>query len=79
LLKGEKGVRVFAKARLGDRIDAIIPHEYEEDRLGTHELAVKHAPRTELPIGDRARRIPGASLWRARDPSKLIANIGRGA
>jgi hypothetical protein len=57
LLKGQKGVRVFAKARLRDRIDAIIAHEYEEDRLGTHELALKHAPKTELPISDEARRI----------------------
>ncbi len=57
LLKGEKGGRVFAKARLLDRIDAIIAHEYEEDRLGNHELALKHAPKTKLPISDGARRI----------------------
>src|SRR5262249_9139130 len=57
LLKGNPGSRVFAKARLGDRIDAIIAHEYEEDRLGTHELTLKHAPMTELPISDGARRI----------------------
>jgi hypothetical protein len=57
LLKGKPGVRVFAKARLRDRIDAIIAHEFEEDRLGTHELALKHAMKTELPISDGARRI----------------------
>ncbi len=56
LLKG-KGSRIWPKARLKDRIDAIIAHEYEEDRLGTHELALKHAMKTELPISDGARRI----------------------
>lgn len=57
LLKGNPGERVFARASLRDRIDAIIAHEYEEDRLGTHELALKHAPRTELPVTDGARWI----------------------
>ena len=57
LLRGEKGARVFAKARLCDRIDAIIAHEYEEDRFGTHELALKHAMKTALTISDGARRI----------------------
>jgi hypothetical protein len=44
-------------ARLRDRIDAIIAHEWEEDRLGSHEAALKAAPRTELPVSDGARRI----------------------
>jgi hypothetical protein len=57
LLKGRKGGQVFAKARLRDRIDAIIVHEFEEDRLGTHELALTHAPKSALPISDEARRI----------------------
>jgi hypothetical protein len=57
LLQGKPGVRVFARARLRDRIDAIIAHEYEEDRLGTHELALKHGAKTELPVSDGARRI----------------------
>jgi hypothetical protein len=57
LLKGQNGVRVFAKARLRDRIDAIIAHEYEEDRLGTREAALKHGAKTALPISDGARRI----------------------
>jgi hypothetical protein len=60
LLKGMKGARVFAKARLRDRIDAIISHEYEEDRLGTHELSLKHGAKTALPVSDGARRILGA-------------------
>ena len=56
LLKGD-GSRVWPKARLRDRIDAVIAHEYEEDRLGSHEAAVKAAPKTALPISDGARRI----------------------
>ena len=36
LLDGEKGARLWPRMRLLDRIDAIIPHEYEELRLGTH-------------------------------------------
>ena len=52
-----KGSRVWPKARLRDRIDAIIGHEHEEYRIGSHEEALKLAPRTELPIRDGARRI----------------------
>jgi len=40
LLKGKKGGRIWPKARLRDRIDAIIAHECEEDRLGSHEAAL---------------------------------------
>jgi hypothetical protein len=57
LLEGNPGSRVFAKARLRDRIDAIIAHEYEEDRLGTHEASLKHGWKTGLPITEGARRI----------------------
>jgi hypothetical protein len=57
LLKGRKGCRIWPKASLRDRIDAIIAHEYEEDRLGSHEAALKHAAKTKLPISDEARRI----------------------
>jgi hypothetical protein len=57
LLKGMKGGRVWTKARLRDRIDAVIVHEYEEDRLGTHEASLKHAPKTALPVTVGARRI----------------------
>jgi hypothetical protein len=38
-------------------IDAIIAHEWEESRHGTHEAAVKAGPKTELPVTDGARRI----------------------
>ncbi len=52
-----KGSRLWAKARLRDRIDAVIAHEFEEDRLGSHEASLKHAPKTELLITNGARRI----------------------
>lgn len=57
LLKGLRGSRVSAEATLRDRIDAIIAHEYEEDRLGTHQAALRHGTKTALPITDGARRI----------------------
>jgi hypothetical protein len=57
LLKGKKGGRIWPKMRLKDRIDAIIAHEYEELRRGSHVEALKAAAKTELPISDRARRL----------------------
>ena len=57
LLKGRKGGRVWAKARLRDRIDAIIAHEWAEDQTLDHSAALKAAVKTELPVGDGARRI----------------------
>lgn len=57
LLKGKKGGRLWPKARLRDRIDAIIAHEWEEDRHGDHEGALKAAARTGLPVSDGARTI----------------------
>ena len=57
-LKGAKGGKLWAKARLRDRIDAIISHEYEElIHGGDHEAAIREAPKTNLPISDMARRI----------------------
>lgn len=56
LLKG-RGRRVWAKARLRDRIDAVIAHEYEESRTVDHDAALKAAARTGLPVTDGARRI----------------------
>ncbi len=55
LLKGEKGGRLWSKARLRDRIDAIIAHEWEESFVGDHQKALKAAPKTKLPITDQAR------------------------
>ena len=57
LLKGEKGGRLWLKARLRDRIDAIITHEWEESKTTDHVSALKAAPETDLPITDGARRI----------------------
>jgi hypothetical protein len=58
LLKRKKGGRLWPKARLRDRIDAIIAHEYEELRHhGLHARALKAAARTGLPISDAARRL----------------------
>ena len=57
LLKGRKGGLIWPRASLRDRIDAIIAHEWEEDRHGSHEVALKKAPRTELSVSDGARWI----------------------
>ena len=57
LLEGKRGGRLWAKARLRDRIDASIVHELEENRHGTHAEALAAAARTELAITDGARRI----------------------
>jgi hypothetical protein len=57
LLKGGKGGRIWPKARLRDRIDAIIAHEWEESKTSDHAAALKVAPKTALSITDGARRI----------------------
>jgi hypothetical protein len=63
LLKGHKGGRLWAKATLRDRIDATIPHEYEELLAGgDYEAAIKAAARTKMPISDMARRINRARV-----------------
>ena len=66
---GKKAGKLFERSRLRDRLDAIIAHEYEEHRHGmSHEKALKAAPKTQLPISDRAREIAKAMEkgWRAR-------------
>ncbi len=57
LLKGKKGGRIWPQARLRDRIDATIAHEWAESKLINHEAAVKAAAKTELPVSDGAKRI----------------------
>jgi hypothetical protein len=57
LLKGKKGGRTWPKARLRDRIDATIAHEWAESQHVDHEAALKAAARTELPVSDGAKRI----------------------
>jgi hypothetical protein len=56
LLKAQ-GSRIWPKARLRDRIDAVIAHDNEEVRTGSHQGSLKAAPKTNLPITDGARRI----------------------
>jgi hypothetical protein len=58
LLDGEKGGRIWPKMKLKDRIDATIPHEYEELLAGgNHAEAIKNAAKTKMPISDAARRL----------------------
>jgi hypothetical protein len=49
--------RAWARARLRDRIDAVIAHEYEECLRGSDAAARRHAPTTRLRISDEARAI----------------------
>jgi hypothetical protein len=57
LLKGQKGSRIWPRARLRDRIDAAIAHEWAEAELVNHEAALKAAAKTGLPVSNGARRI----------------------
>ena len=57
LLKGKKGGRIWPKAALRDRIDAIIAHEWAEDQTLNHGAALKAAAKTELPVSEGAKRI----------------------
>jgi hypothetical protein len=53
---GPEASTAYAKARLRDRMDAGIAHEYEEVKGGgDHVYAYEHAPDTELPIRREAR------------------------
>jgi hypothetical protein len=57
LLKGKKGGRIWPNLRLKDRIDAIIAHEWAEDKTLDHDDALKAAAKTELPVSESAKRI----------------------
>jgi hypothetical protein len=57
LLEGKKGGRIWPKLPARIRADAIIAHEYEELRHGSHVDALKAAPETELPITPESRRL----------------------
>ncbi len=61
----------WEKARLRDRIDAVLAHEYEESIAGTHEGAEMRAADTALPISDRARRILRAIADRENHGGRL--------
>jgi hypothetical protein len=54
---GWKTGELFERSRLRDRMDAIIAHEFEEQRHGSHSGALNAAPKTALPISHRAREI----------------------
>ena len=62
LLKSQKGGRLWAHARLRDRIDATIAHELAESESLDHKQALKDAARTKLPISPGARAI--VRRWR---------------
>jgi hypothetical protein len=47
----------WSMARLRDRIDAVIAHEFEEAIAGTHGAALQNAPNTNLNISNGARQI----------------------
>jgi hypothetical protein len=47
----------WSRARLKDRIDAVIAHEYEECIRGTDQATRQYAPITRLRISDEARAI----------------------
>jgi hypothetical protein len=49
--------QTWSRARLKDRIDAVIAHEYEECIRGSDQAARQHAPTTRLRISDQARAI----------------------
>jgi hypothetical protein len=57
LLQGKKGGRIWPHARLVDRIDSIIAHEWAEDQTLDHDEALKAAAKTELPVSAGAKRI----------------------
>ena len=54
---GTAASELWTKARLRDRIDSVIAHEYEELLAGSHHDAVSRAAETMLPISKPARRI----------------------
>ncbi len=55
---GPEASDAYMKARLRDRIDSGIAHEYEEAKGGgSHEYAYEYAPETELPIRHEAREL----------------------
>ncbi len=55
---------IWRKARLRDRCDAVIAHEYHEGQGISHAEAERRAAQTELPVTDGARRILRAMLER---------------
>ncbi len=54
---GPEALKVWAKGRVRDRIDAVIAHEHLETQGVPHDEVVQRAPDTDLPIGENACRI----------------------
>ena len=57
---GEQYASFWKHARLRDRIDSIIVHEYEEANGVSHEEAVSLSPDTKLPVRRQVRDILSA-------------------
>jgi hypothetical protein len=55
---------IWSEARLRDRCDAVIAHEYHEGQGVSHAEAERRAAQTELPITEGARRILRAMVER---------------
>ena len=61
---------VWEKARLRDRIDATIVHEFTESQVGTHGAAEALAADTDRPISKRARQILRAMASKDKPPER---------
>ena len=57
---------VWRKARVRDRCDAVIAHEYHEGQDVSHTEAERQASQTDLPVTDGARRILQAMMERRK-------------
>ena len=57
LMAEKPAAKVWAEARLRDRLDAVIAHEYEEAKDGSHLTALVRGPDTDLPIREDARKL----------------------
>jgi hypothetical protein len=67
---GPSASAAWAKARIRDRIDAIIAHEYEESRGRTHSDAESQATDTALPISPAARALLRTIARRESEPNR---------
>jgi hypothetical protein len=68
LMAGMPGEKEWPRERVTNRLDAVIAHEYEEAKRGSHAEALERGPDTELPIREGARRLLRA--MRGRPPER---------
>jgi hypothetical protein len=54
---GPEASSLWARSQLRDRIDAVIAHEHLEGRGVPHDEVVQRVPETDLPVGEKARKI----------------------